>query len=253
MIRWVFLDVGNVLLDEDPVAHACFRVHAEAVATAGGSVTFRDLLASREAHAARGSRWPLYDAVSGLLDEQGCAEAWNTADRLVRCQFEALSPLVPGARELVERLGARFRLGLIANQGVECRARLAELGLLDRFEVVALSEEHDLFKPDHRLFLRALEQAGADPSRCAMIGDRLDNDIEPAARLGMTTVWVRWPARAVRGWEPDDDEAIAFRDSLRRSSARAAAAWTGARPTFSVDDLGGIDLERLDRLAASRE
>ncbi len=71
--------------------------------------------------------------------------------------------MIPGATEVVERLARRYRLGLIANQGRECRGRLAELGLLGRFDVVALSEEVGRFKPDPALFEDALDRAGAPP------------------------------------------------------------------------------------------
>ena len=68
-----------------------------------------------------------------------------------------------------------------------------------------------------------------------MIGDRLDNDIAPAADLGMITAWIRWPRRAAKGWRPDDPEAIAYRDSLERSSASAALHFR-VRPAVAVDE-----------------
>lgn len=46
-------------------------------------------------------------------------------------------------------------------------------------------------KPDFEIFNIALEQAGCEPSKSVMIGDRLDNDIVPTKKLGMKTVWVR--------------------------------------------------------------
>ena len=139
MIAWAFLDVGNVLLDEDPLTFRSFRVHVEAVRAARPDLTFDRLLADREERALSGSRWPLYEAVSRYLDDDGCTEAWKAAEREVRARFDELSPPVAGAVAMLDRLARRFRLGLIANQGPECRRRLDRLGWLGRFEVIALS------------------------------------------------------------------------------------------------------------------
>src|SRR5215213_7456700 len=100
-IRWAFLDVGNVLLDEDPLTWLVFRRHAEAVRRVRPDRSLLDLVSERASRA---------------------------------------------AVEAVGRLSRRFRLGLIANHPSPCRARLAALGLLDRCEVVLLSEEQGLSK-----------------------------------------------------------------------------------------------------------
>lgn len=46
-------------------------------------------------------------------------------------------------------------------------------------------------KPDLEIFRRALERADCLPENAYMIGDRPDNDIQPAAKLGMATIWVK--------------------------------------------------------------
>src|SRR5262249_31072717 len=139
----------------------------------------------------------------------------------IRANYTELSPVVTGAPEVVKRLSQSFRLGLIANQGRECRHWLAELGLLRHFSVAILGDEVGLAKAEVRLVQRALESAGRPGAECVMIGDRLDNDIAPAAALGMTTVWVRWLRRAAKGWQPTDVDAIAFRESLERTPQTA--------------------------------
>ena len=53
------------------------------------------------------------------------------------------------------------------------------------------SAEAGCAKPDLRIFTMALDKAGCEPSEAVMVGDRLDNDIIPAKKLGMKTVWVR--------------------------------------------------------------
>lgn len=241
MSRWIFLDVGNIVLDEDPLVYHAFRLHWEAVHRVRPETTFLDLLAQREAHAARGSRWPVYEAVSAVLDDAACAQVWDEAEHAVRSRFGELSPLIAGAAEVIEALSRRFRLGLIANQGAECREHLARLGIFSRFEVVVFSDELGMAKPDPRLFELAIARAGASADRCTMVGDRLDNDIEPAAALGMPTVWVRWPRRAEKGWRPVDPDALAFRDSLERSATRASALWRGAVPSQIVDRIADLD------------
>src|SRR5437868_3323302 len=193
MVRWVFFDVGNVLLDEDPLTYRSFRRHVEAVRRVRLDRTYLDLLAEREACAVAGSRWPVHEVVSAYLDETRCAAVWEATAHEIRAAFAALSPPVVGAAALIDRLAAHHRLGLIANQGGECRAWLAALGWLDRFEVVAFSEELGVSKPDPALFRHALAIAGVAPAQTLMVGDRLDNDIAPAAALGMATAWVRWP------------------------------------------------------------
>ncbi len=76
MLDWIFLDVGNVLLDEDPLTYLSFRRHVEAIRRIRPGSTFRDLLAAREARAAAGSRWPVFEVLSADLDESGCAQVW---------------------------------------------------------------------------------------------------------------------------------------------------------------------------------
>ncbi|MYA76953.1 MAG: HAD family hydrolase [Gemmatimonadetes bacterium] len=47
-------------------------------------------------------------------------------------------------------------------------------------------------KPDQRFFETILANADTKASEAIMIGDRLDNDIIPARRIGMKTIWLRW-------------------------------------------------------------
>jgi 5'-nucleotidase len=238
-IRWAFLDVGNVLLDEDPLSFFVFRRHVAAIRHARPDRTFAGLLAQREARALAGSRWPVFDVISEYLDPAEVAKVWVSADRDARASYGELTPPIAGAADLIDQLSMCYRLGLIANQPREARARLAELGWLGRFEVVALSEEEGLAKPDAGLFRRALERAGAEPSECVMIGDRLDNDVAPAAALGMATALVRWPVRSEKGWGPSEPESRNYLRSLERVAVEIERR-SATRPTVDVGGLAGL-------------
>ena len=66
--------------------------------------------------------------------------------------------------------------------------RLAQRGMGGLFAVIVTSADFGAKKPETALFEAALRQAGCLPAEAAMVGDRLDNDIAPAKRLGMRTV-----------------------------------------------------------------
>ena len=88
----------------------------------------------------------------------------------------------------LERLCKKNRLGIIANQNSGTKARLRAFGIDKYFDIIVSSAEEGLAKPDPEIFLLALRRAKCSPEHAVMIGDRLDNDIAPAAMLGMVTV-----------------------------------------------------------------
>ena len=61
-------------------------------------------------------------------------------------------------------------------------------GLHDFFDVIAASAELGVAKPDEAIFQNALKQAGCLARNAVMVGDRLDNDVAPANRLGIHSV-----------------------------------------------------------------
>ena len=239
MRHWVFLDVGNVLLDEDRLTWFALERYAAAVASVRPEVTIIEVVARFDRALAAGARWPLFEAVRDDLDNDALTAVWNDTALEVRARYHEVCPLIPGAAALVERLSSRFELGLIANQGPECRDALARAGLLDAFRVVAFAETVGIHKPDPRLFSFALDRAGVPARRAWMVGDRLENDVEPALQVGMQAVWLRWPIRAAKGWAGNDDASSAYLSSLERGVARATAGLRRAATGMSVDGSGG--------------
>jgi FMN phosphatase YigB (HAD superfamily) len=57
-------------------------------------------------------------------------------------------------------------------------------------------------KPDSRFFQRIIAEAGLEPGEIVYIGDRIDNDVLPALRMGLRAVFVeRGPWGVVQaGW-----------------------------------------------------
>ena len=105
--------------------------------------------------------------------------------------FGELERLYPDVEEILKNLSQKFKLGIIANQVVGTQKRIDNWGIGKYFDVVVASAEAGCEKPDLKIFNMALKQAKCSPREAVMIGDRLDNDIIPAKKLGMNTVWVR--------------------------------------------------------------
>lgn len=100
--------------------------------------------------------------------------------------------LYPDAGALLDWLSPRYPLGLISNGlGRDQRAKAARCGLTARFEVIVISEEVDLRKPDPAIFHYALERlGGADPATSLYVGDNVEHDVAGARSAGMHAVWL---------------------------------------------------------------
>ena len=106
--------------------------------------------------------------------------------------------LYPDAEPLLELLGARYPLGLVSNGPSELqRPKIEKFSLERHFEVVVVSGELGVRKPDPAIFAIALEALGVSPQRAVFIGDNPTDDIAGACASGLSAIWVNrgdWPA-----------------------------------------------------------
>ena len=96
-------------------------------------------------------------------------------------------------------------------------ARIDALGYGALFDAVVSGTALDTAKSDPRLLRAAAEACGAQPAECLMVGDRIDADIAPARRLGMTTTWLRvgrWRDVEPRDWTELPDAEASDADEL---------------------------------------
>jgi 2-haloalkanoic acid dehalogenase type II len=101
-------------------------------------------------------------------------------------------PLHADAAEALRRL--RLPVCCVSNADERPLAdAIARHGL--RFDAVVSSESARCYKPDEGIFRRAAETLAVDPARVLHVGDSLHSDVSGAAKLGITTVWLRRPDR----------------------------------------------------------
>jgi HAD superfamily hydrolase (TIGR01509 family) len=94
----------------------------------------------------------------------------------------------PDAVPALEALNSRrVRTAVLSNVGFDLRPVLDGLGLLAHLDVVVLSYEAGLTKPDPRIFHLALEQLGVPSGAALMVGDHAAAD-GGAADAGIRTL-----------------------------------------------------------------
>jgi HAD superfamily hydrolase (TIGR01549 family) len=169
-LRAVFFDVGETLVDEERwwrelCARHGLRPH---VVWAALGITIE-----------RGEE---HDALWGHLGIEKPTEWWNalTYDD---------GDLYPDALECLEGVRSLgLRVGIVGNQS-DALERWAR-GALSA-DVVSSSASLGVRKPDPRFFERVVKLAGCAPGEVAYVGDRVDNDVLPAAAAGLVAVHVR--------------------------------------------------------------
>jgi len=105
--------------------------------------------------------------------------------------------LVPGALEVLARTRkAEYKTALIANvDDVSARNVIAFCDLEDYFDVMVISGEVGIEKPDARIFHLALDRLGVRAGNAVMVGNRINIDIHGAKQAGMRSVWFSWNDR----------------------------------------------------------
>lgn len=218
-IEVVFLDVGGPIYGDRPYYQALLAAALEASPDASPEAFWAEYDACR-----REQRGPFTGRLlRRVVPEVSVVRVLDRARELWTYPPEALHPDAP---EAIPALASDYRLGILANQQAWIRQTLARDGLDRYVEIWCVSDELGVEKPDRGIFRAAIARAGLPADRCAMVGDRLDNDVLPARREGMAAVWM------LRGEAPDEPtpEQLAQADAWVRSLAELPEALTRLVP-----------------------
>jgi putative hydrolase of the HAD superfamily len=131
--------------------------------------------------------WNLALADQGVQDLVLAEELGERYDTECRARHDRFAD-VPAC---LEELRDSYTLGLITN-GASClqREKLATAGLSDYFDVVVVSAEFGVGKPDPSIFDHALSLLGSDREHAVMIGDSIARDVDGAIAAGLQGLWV---------------------------------------------------------------
>jgi HAD superfamily hydrolase (TIGR01549 family) len=158
----------------------------------------------------------VFDVGETLVDEtrnwEGVADACGVPRFTLMALVGAAIARGESHRRAIEWLGLDVPPGAFAADSfypdaVECLRTLRERGVLvgavgnmaivhedlirPHVDFVSSSERWGVEKPDAGFFERVVEETGRAAPEVAYVGDRVDNDIEPALAAGMVAVHVR--------------------------------------------------------------
>jgi HAD superfamily hydrolase (TIGR01509 family) len=181
VIEAVVFDLDGVLLDSEQVWD---EVREELVKERGGRWHDR---AQTEMMGMSSIEWSRY-----MHDELGVPDPPReiSADVVRRLEevYRKRLPLIDGAHEAVERLAARWPLGLASSSNREVIDLVLDLsGLARFFRVTVSSEEVPRGKPEPDVYLEAARGLGVPPERCAAVEDS-HNGIRSAKAAGMRVI-----------------------------------------------------------------
>ena len=208
--RWVVLDVGETIIDESRI----WRAWADELGIP--QMTFMSVFG---AIVARGQG---YQDLAGYF----AIDDWRRHREAVDARIGGFRPEDVYADVIDAIDGLRdqgYRVAVIGNQPAERHAQLQALGIDP--EVMAMSEDMGVMKPDPDFFALALHLLGdPEPDEVAYVGDRIDNDVVPASAAGMRAIWLRrGPWGVVPTEEPAEADLVV--DSLTELAERIEEAW----------------------------
>ena len=197
MIRAVIFDVGECLVDETReygtwadwlgVPRHTFHAMFGAVIAQGRDYreTFQEFQPGFDLYAERERR-----------AEAGQPESFGEND------------LYPDVRNALAALrDDGLWLGIAGNQTVRAGKILRELFTKD-VDLIGTSDDWGASKPDRAFFDRVAQVVPAEPGEMLYVGDRIDNDIRPAAAAGLHTALVHRGPWATIQWRTEEAEKL---------------------------------------------
>jgi len=154
------------------------------------------------------------------LSEKGFRDYKSQIEYFNRKHRNKYIKVIPEMSWVIRILNHGYHIGIIANQKKQDFDFLTNFKLSIPHRIVALSSELKYAKPEPEIFLWALDKTQTKPEEAVMVGDRWDQDIQPAQRLGMHTVRVLFDYQT-KGISPQNDRERLYFSALEKIPVRS--------------------------------
>jgi HAD superfamily hydrolase (TIGR01549 family) len=249
---WIFMGLGNIIFNEDPSYYQIYLMMYKAIQQRDESITFEELLDSRDEFIKKGNALPIKELIQKTLSIDENMKLKNDFEAIIEDNWLKYNPIHPKAISFINDIQAHYNLGVIANGPAFLRAIMQEVGVLKYFKSIVISEEFGISKPNKGIFLEALQIArdycdtrneNYVQSPIFMIGDSLEHDITPGNSLNMTTIQLTWDIdlKYENSNLPKDSTFNKYLNHLKsHSSRRRNPANEKEKPDFIVKSLSEL-------------
>ncbi|MCS7131177.1 MAG: HAD-IA family hydrolase [Hadesarchaea archaeon] len=127
---------------------------------------------------------------SGVLRALQVPPSPRTLEGIMKIYIENFRMVLkPHARDVLSELKKNYELGIISNSMSGLARNFLKMeGLSDYFKVIVISRDVGIRKPSPKVFHRALELLGVEPTEAAHVGNSMEEDVAGAKAAGMRSV-----------------------------------------------------------------
>jgi len=138
-------------------------------------------------------RWrSKYAAYQDLCEKVGFPATRENVQMLIKLRnySESKTGLFKHTLPMLKKLrNSGYRIGLISNTSLFATSKLKKkTRLFDFIDYPLCSYDAGMIKPDPRIFRKMLGIAKVRPSEVIMIGDKMDDDVRAARKIGMNAI-----------------------------------------------------------------
>jgi len=212
MIKTVFFDLNNVIINEDLLYFKYFEILWMFLRKEDWKWTFERIVEEKEKLTQRfGDPSPHITIARNILTEKDASDYLSQIRYFSKRNRTKYIKVTPGISFVIRNANHAYNLGIIANQSVEDYKFLTNFKITIPFKTVALSSNLGYAKPNPDIFIWALQNAKTRPEEAVMIGDSWPLDILPAERLGMHTIHVQFDYKTKGIFPQSSREKLYFR------------------------------------------
>ncbi|MDQ1279782.1 MAG: putative hydrolase of the superfamily [Thermoproteota archaeon] len=196
MLKGILIDLGDTLTYVDKVEEG--RLKEKALLILGGQgfiIDFNELSSSIDKalwNSTRGDNKNTYSFWKSLLEKLNLKASPNLISELEELWNENVHKTIRFYENVIQTLtylGQKYQLALVSNCAVGTRELLKKIELDSCFKCTILSYELKVRKPDHKMYLSALDYLRLKPEDCLFVADEI-NDLEGAREVGLNTLLV---------------------------------------------------------------
>ncbi len=135
---------------------------------------------------------PLEDLYGIMLRKLGIPSEESLLSHIHELYIDSFKiELVEGVENTLKRLMKKYRLAVISNASSNIvKYAIKKFDLQKYFDVVTVSRDIGIRKPDPRIFEYTLNKLNVTPYEAVHVGDSIESDIIGAKKIGMFAIWI---------------------------------------------------------------